>query len=169
MAATVEFSETNGDVGAPSTHDAIANMNYGSNDSYEVVPATYPITAGTNSFTKYWRLHVTNMGGSNTINNLQFWKSAGAYVASEGIQCSLRTAGYSAPAYATPTQVTYTDQVMPVANPGAANLGIGGSTGGSITTAPSYSDYVKSQLQTGAGSPPGNVNQKTLSLQYDES
>jgi hypothetical protein len=165
MAATVEIDEANG-AGETLSHN-VANWNFGANDEKEVVPATYPIVAGQNSYTKYWKLHVTAMGGSNKIDNLQVWKSAGAYVTGEGIQCSLRTSSYAAPTYATPTQSTYTDQAMPTADPAAANYGIGGSLSGSLTGAGS-SDYLKAQLQTTGSTPPGNVNQKTFTIQYDE-
>jgi hypothetical protein len=59
--------------------------------------------------------------------------------------------------------------VLPAADPGAANLGILGSLAGTITAAPDFSDYIKTQLQTTGATPPGNVNQKTMTLEYDES
>ena len=165
MAATVQINEYNTVSETETT--GVSNWNYGATDAANLTPASYPIRVTEHSFTKYWKLNVTNMGGSNKIDNIQIWKSAGAYGTDEGIQCSLRTSGYSQPAFATPTQTVYTDQTMPVADPTTANLGIGGSLSGSITVA-GMSDRMKSQLQTGAGTPVGNVAQKTFTIQYDE-
>jgi hypothetical protein len=166
MAATYELSETNL-VGAVVT-DGITSINYGSNDSPNIVVATYPITYGTNSFEKYIRLHFTNT--FNKIENLQIWKSAGAYVTGEGIKTNLTTIGYSAASYATPTASTSSvaTNAMPTADPTTANLGLAGSLSGSLTSV-GYSDYWVTQLQTTVSTPAGNVNQKTYTIQYDES
>jgi len=163
--ATVELCESNTG-GETITHN-ITNMNYGDDDSPNLTPATYPIKAGENSFEKWLRLHVTAMGDSNAIDNIQIWKSAGAYVTGEGIQTNLKTSAYTAETYAAPSKTTYTDQVMPTADPAAANLGIAGSLSGQIT-AIGYSDYWRSQLQTTVSTPAGDVNQKTFTIQYDE-
>lgn len=166
MVATVDISEQNG-TSPGTTHDAVANINYGNNDQYEVVPASYPITVGNNSFEKYNRFHVSGMGGSNSIGNLQIWKSLGNYLTGEGIQTNLRTSGYVNTSYATPTITTYTNQTLPVSNPGSANLGIAGTLGGTLTAA-GYSDYWKHQLQSTTSTTPGSANQKTFTIQYDE-
>jgi len=164
MVATVEICESNG-AGEVVTHN-INNVNYGNADVPNLVPATYPIVAGQRSYHKYIRLHVTG-GTFNKIDNIQIWKSAGNYVTGESIQTNLKTSGYSPETYATPTTDDYTDQAMPIADPGSANLGIAGSLTGSLT-AVGYSDYWKSQLKTTTSTPPGNVNQKTFTIQYDE-
>jgi hypothetical protein len=170
MAAVVEICEANG-VGETISHN-IANINFGSNDSSALTPATYPITVGQNSFLKYVRIHWTS-GTANKLDNFRVWKSAGAYVTGEGIQCNLETSAYSEEAYATPVATTYTHNTMPVADPGAPNIGIGGSLSGSLTAGGAIgdttaSDYIKMQLQTTGSSPAGNVNQKTFTFQYDE-
>ncbi len=165
MAASVQLNEYN-TVSETETAN-IATINYGSTDAPDLDRTVYVITAGQNSYTKYIKLEVTSMGSSNKIDNLQFYKSAGAYVTGEGIQCSLRTSGYVQPAFATPTQTTYTDQVMPVVDPGAANWGIGTALNGSLT-AVGKSDRMKSQLQTTGSTPPGDVNTKTFTIDYDE-
>lgn len=165
MAATVQLAEFN--TGGETETDGISNLNYGSNDSANLVVATYPITVGQHSFEKYVKVHVTAMGGSNQIDNLQIWKSAGAYVTDEMIQTNLTASGYTSVSYATPATASYSGNDCPTADPGGANLGIAGSLSGALTAA-GYSDYWKSQLQTGAGTPAGNANQKTYTIQYDE-
>jgi len=166
MAATFELSESNG--AGETVTDGISNLNYGSVDSPNLDPATYPITAGQNSYEKWVRCHFT--GTFNKIENIQIWKSAGDYVTGESIKTNLTTSGYSAATYSTPTQSTSTVATndMPTSDPGSANLGIGGSLSGSLTSA-GYSDYWVSQLQTTTSTPAGDVNTKTFTIQYDES
>jgi hypothetical protein len=166
MVATVELDESN-TVSETVTHN-VSNINVGNDDSPNLTPASYPITAGQNAYEKYLRFHVTAMGGSNKIDNLQIWKSAGAYPTGGGIQTNLETSSYSAVSFATPSTSTFTDNVMPTADPGSANLGIGGSLSGSITSDDNYSDYWKFQFQTTGSTPPGNITQETFTFQYDE-
>jgi hypothetical protein len=164
--AAVEICESNTDLETV-TH-GISNINYGVADEPNTDYANHPIPVPGNSMRKEIRLHVTAMNDSNKIDNIRIWKSAGAYLTDEGIQTNLKTSAYSATAYVTPSTTTYTDQTMPTAEPGSANLGIAGSLTGSLTAA-GYSDYWHSQLQsTGTGTPPGNANQKTFSIKYDE-
>ena len=165
MAASTEFSESNG--ASETVTDGISNLNYGNTDAANLTPSSYPITAGSNSYVKWVRFHVSDMGGSNKVSNLHVWKSAGAYVTSEGIYSNLATATYTAATYATPDTVGGWGSLVPTADPGAANLGIGGALDGSLTAA-GYSDYWRSQLRTGTDTPPGNTNTKTFTLQYDE-
>ena len=176
MAATIVLAEMNGpDATKIETLDT-SNVNFGSDDSPDIVPATYPITAEADghSFEKWLRLYVSNMGGSSLIDNLKIWLSnlGGGWKTGEGISCNLRTSGYVQASYQTggpvDTNSTIADQVMPEAEPGGANLGIGGSLSGSIAAAPAYSDYAVLQLDVSASTPAGAVNQKTITFQWDE-
>jgi len=164
-AATVEICESNG-VGETITH-SITNTNMGSTDAANLVVAAYPITAGNRSYAKYQRVHVTAMGGSSKIDNLQVWRT-GALAGSTTHVTNARTTSYGgAAAYATPvaTAITGADQTMPSADQAAANLGIAGTLAGSLT-AIGYSDYLIHQLVTGAGDVAGNST--TMNYQYDE-
>jgi hypothetical protein len=165
MVATVEICESN-TVGETITHN-VTNLNCGSTDAPNIVVATYPITTNTNAYTKYVRLH-WSASTANKIDNIQIWKSAGTYTTGITIDTNLRTSAYGgAVAFATPSQTTFTDQTMPVANPGAANLGIAGSLTGSLV-AIGYSDYWKWQLHSTASTPAGDMTQLTFTIQYDE-
>lgn len=146
----------------------ISTYNFGSTDASDLTPASYPITAGTNSFEKWIRLHWTS-GAANQIDNLQAWKVSGNYVTGEVIKTNLTTTGYSAASYATPTSNTSSEATidMPTADPTQANLGIGGNLTGSLSTF-GYSDYWVMQLQTTGSTPAGDVNQKSIRIQYDE-
>jgi hypothetical protein len=166
MAATVSIAESNG--AGETVTASITNMNYGSTDAVNLVAATYPITVNTNSYIKYHRFNVTNMGTSNKIDNLQVWRT-NTLDANLTNSCNLKTSAYGgAVAYATPSTTTFTDQSMPVADPANPNLGIGGVLAGNRTTT-GYSDYFKHQLQVGAAAAAGNMTQQTFSFQYDES
>lgn len=166
MAATCDIDEYNG-VGETLTA-SITNTNYGSVDSANLTPAGNEITAGNNSFEKYQKMSFT--GTFNTVDNLKIWKNSGAYVTGEGIDTNARETSYGgAEAYVQPTETTSVKatQVMPATEPSGANLGIGGSLGGSLS-APGDSDYLVTQLQTTGATPAGDVNQKQFTYQWDE-
>ncbi|MHA2426513.1 MAG: hypothetical protein ACXADB_00535 [Candidatus Hermodarchaeia archaeon] len=174
MAATVVLAETNG-AGAVETLD-ISNVNFGSNDSAELDPATYPITAKADghSFEKWLRLYVSAMGGSVQLDNVKIWISnlGGGWKTGEGMSTNLRESGYVEASYPgggpVDTDSTVATQVMPETEPTGANLGIEGALAGQITSAPSYTDFGVLQLDVTASTPAGAVNQKTLTFQYDE-
>jgi hypothetical protein len=160
MAATHQWSESNlvGEV----VQDGITNINFGSVDDHDLVPATYPITRATNSFVKYIRCKFTDTW--TEISNMKFWKSLGNYKTDEVI-----VAGFNQ-VYATPTQVATGDSAVPTSEPaqnvnsaeGAATIIYGGSG------VSGYTGYIRLQTQTLVTTPSGAVNQKTFCFQYDE-
>lgn len=161
MPATHAFVESNG-VGEVETNPA-NNINFGSNDSANLVPATYKIVRGQNSYSKYIRALFT--GTWTEISNIKFWKSLGNYVTDETIKASANTA------YATPSQTGTGDSNIPLTEgtalalnsaEGAATI-VYGASGVS-----GYTKYVRLQLQTTISTPIGVVNQKTFTMQYDE-
>lgn len=164
MVATVELSESNG--AGPTVTDGITNLNFGVVDEANTDYANHPIPIPGNSMEKYIRLHWAS-GTANKIDNIQIWKSAGAFLTGEDIQTNLKTSAYSQTTYVQPTTTTYTAQSIPTSNPGSANLGIAGSLTGSLT-AVGYSDYWKLQLQFSGSRNPGNSNTLTFTVQYDE-
>lgn len=176
MAATVVVAETNGPQASSTETIDPSNINMGSNDSAELVPATYPVTAQADghAFEKWLRMYVSNMGGSAIVDNLKVWLSAlgGGWKTGEGMSTCLRESSYASKTYPTAgpveTNSPDADQVMPVTEPSGPNLGIGGSLGGQIVAAPNYSDWCVLQLDVSNLTPAGSVNQKTLTFQYDE-
>jgi hypothetical protein len=150
MAATFVFSESNG--ATPTVTDGITNVNFGSNDSYDIVPTTYPIAAGANSYEKWIRGKFTTY---TSVTNLRFWKSAGTYVTGEDVHAAVN-ASFATPVATTSSVATVTVQttegtaLAPTA-PGAS---------------PDYSGYITMQLQTTGSTPPGAVNTKTFTLKY---
>ena len=165
MTATVEICESNG-AGETVTHN-ITDTDMGSQDSATVDPVAYPIAPGSNSYEKFQRFHVTNLGGSSKIDNLQVWRT-GALGGSATHLTNARTSAYAgALTYATPdtTEATASTQAMPTSDPGAANLGIGGSLSGSLTDV-GYSDYLNHIIKTNAADTAGSTS--TMNYQYDE-
>lgn len=166
MAATVTLSESN-TVSETVTND-ITNSNMGSTDAVNLVTATYPITPGDRSYIKYQRLRVSNMDTSTAIDTIKVWRTT-ALSGSDTHVTNARTTDYGgALTYATPvnTAVSGVDQTMPTSEPSGANLGIGGSLSGQITTATSYSDYLGHQLVIDSATTSGASC--TLNVKYRE-
>jgi len=159
MSASFSFSESNG-VGE-SIADGITNLNFGSDDSPNLVSTTYPIVAGNNSFEKYFRV---KFGGVfSEISNVKFWKSAGTYKTGESI---LAIANQT---YTQPVDTTSAKAVAPVPTEVGSALAVQSTEGTpSLFTVPGYSKYLVAQLQTTVSAPAGLVNTKTFTLQYDE-
>jgi hypothetical protein len=100
----------------------------------------------------------------NKVDNNQFWMSTDF---SPNTGLSMKWSSQAA--YQTPsTAATYASAAIPTADPGAANVSIGGTTTGSLT-ASGYSDYIVLQLQTTTAAAAGDTSLATFTLQYDES
>jgi len=176
MAATVQLAEQNGPSAAPTEDLDIDNINMGSTDAAELTPSSYPITAEADghAYEKWLRVYVPDLGGSSVIDNIKIWLSSlgGGWKTGEGMSTNMRESGYSAATYPTggpvDTDSSDADQTMPESEPSGPNIGIGGSLGGQITSAPSYSDWIVLQLDVTASTPAGSLNQKTFTIQYDE-
>jgi len=176
MAATVVVAETNGpQASAVETLDP-STLNVGSVDASQLDPVANPITAMADghSFEKWLRMYVSDMGGSNIVDNFKVWVSnlGGGWKTEEGMSCNLVTTGYAAATYPTAGPVG-TDSpdatvAMPESEPSGPNVGIGGSLSGQITSIPAYSDFIVFQLDVTENTPAGDVNQKTITFQWDE-
>lgn len=160
MAATFTWSESNG-AGEVVT-DGISNINFGNTDAPNIVTATYPVLRGNNSYTKYIRAKFT--GVFTLIENMKFWKSAGALVTGETIKAEANAT------YATPVTTDMGGSAVPTSS-GTA-LAIDSAEGADhIDTASGvsgYTGYIKMQSLTTGSTPSGAVNQKTFTFQYDE-
>jgi hypothetical protein len=165
MAATVTIDESNGV--SETVTAGITNCNMGTADTVNMDPTVYPITAGQNSCEKVQRFHLTALGGSTRIQNLQVWRT-GALAGSDTHVTNARTTSYVATTSYTQgstTTSTKATQTMPTAAPGTANLGIGGALAGTLTAA-GYSDYLYHQIKTDSGTTAGVT--VTMNYQYDE-
>lgn len=176
MGVTAVLAETNGASGSSTQTLDLSNVNFGSVDSAELVPADNPLTAGADkhSFEKWLRLYVSDMGTSSQLDNVKMWLSdnGSGWELEEGMSTNLITSGYSAKSYPSggPVETDSPDAsvAMPESEPLSANVGIAGSLGGILTTAPNYSDWIVLQLDVGVTTPAGAVQAKTITIQWDE-
>lgn len=152
-------------INAERTHN-ITDTDMGSTDAADLDPVANPVVAGDNTFQKYQTIHITAMGGSSAIDNLQIWRT-GALGGSATHETNARTASYVRKPYVAPTAsaTAAADQAMPSADPAAANLGIDGSLTGS-RTAVGHSDFLVHQISTAGGDTAGTTT--TMNYQYDE-
>ena len=180
MAASVALSESN--TAAVTVTDSISNMNFGSADVPNLVPANHPIAQNQpRSFIKYFRVLLVALGGSNNIQDLRIWKSSTADLAAgeSYISGGLTTTNAGPQPYATPTNLSDLASgfpTMPTSDPGAQNLGIAGfnnsvfkqmptDTGGP----PSRSNYWAFQRKITTGvTPNGALATHVFTIQYDE-
>lgn len=166
MAATFQWAQTNGSSGSESSTDLGSSgnlFNFKTND--DATAANYssnPITAGNNSMHVYLRGHFT--GTFSSVDNLQFWMSTD-FSPNTGLSVVWKqTATYATPA----VTALSGSAAVPTSDPGSENVFIGGSGGGSLSSA-GYSDYIVLQLQTTASAAAGDTSLATFTLQYDES
>ena len=165
MSATIEIDEANG-AWETLSHN-IANSNMGSSDAKELVAVDNPIVPGDNTYEKWQKIHVTDMGGSSKIDNLKVWRTTALGGSAVHVTNAKTSAYAGAPTYATPKVVDSTLAVnaMPTSEPASANLGIGGALAGALTATGS-SDYLVHQIQSDAGDVAGAST--TMHYQYDE-
>ena len=167
MVAVFSWVEYN----ANATDTGVAtNLNFGSANSRNLTASANPITAGTYSFSKWVRGNWT--GTFTSIENLQFFASdTGPYVTGELIRVSATTTGSYAGTSTFATPVSSADSkavhLLAQADPASANVGFGGVLANSLI-APGYSDFMVLQMSVTTAAGPGPVNQKTFTLQYDE-
>lgn len=168
MAATFQWAQTYGTSPGTATDIGESGNLFNFKDADDATPSNYtsnPITAGNNSYEVWLRGHFT--GTFNTVDNLQFWQST-AFSPATGL--TLKWKGNNQTTYVTPvkTESTVATVAMPTSDPAIANVSIGGSLSGQLTSA-GYSDYIVIQLQTTVSASAGDTSTATFTLQYDES
>lgn len=156
MALTIEICESNG-AGETVTH-ALTNCNFGASDSANLTRTSSRIAATAYSYEKYWRVHVSNIGGLTSVSDIRIWKSYGTLGTGVTVDANLKTSSYSSSSYATPvnTDSSKATTTMPTSYPASANLGISGSLASTLTAA-GYSDYMVAQITT-SGATGGEEN-----------
>lgn len=195
MAATVNVSESNGAVATVT--DGISNINFGTADIPNLIPAAHPIVvpaAGANySYTKWLRVHLAALGGSTQIATLKVWKSSGTLVTGEivgtntaqtlPVANSTNILAYGKkmvgsgggnvspmPYLGTGAGILNNDwNSFPAltSSPASVNISIGASDSG-VLNAAGYSDYTVWCEYILSTTPVGNVNQKIITWQYNE-
>lgn len=167
MAATLNMIQSNG-AGNTLTNVGSSGNAWNYQNADVATPATYaanPIVFGNNSF-EVW-LRAMFLGVFNEIRDLRMWLSTnfspatGLLLRFKGIQQIYLTPGAGTSSVATSS--------MPTADPGSANISIGGNLSGSIITSSGMSDYIVTQLQTTVAAPAGDTSFGSLSFSYSES
>jgi hypothetical protein len=169
----------------------IKNLNFGAVDSTNVVPAYYPIPAGSNSYAKYFKLQFS--GSFTTIGNIKLWMSNGLLKTGESILFSGNVAKGTTISPSTtsiltthPGSGTFIPKAIPTSVPTTANICsqnttsstlpintiMGAGYAGEIYSSPGYYSGVRAsccvmQLQTTTAIEAGAVNTKTFSVIYD--
>lgn len=169
MTATVEIDELNGTAPGVRTHN-ITNSNYGEVDAVNLDPIANPITPGNNTFTKWQQWHLTALGGSVQIENLKYFTGGGVAANTTHqfngniVQGSYDTTKKTV--YETPDQLaTDAPNAVPTSAPASANIGIGGSLTGALSS-PGFSDFVVSIITTTVSAVAGAT--LTITFRYDE-
>lgn len=170
MAATVALSET---YGASTTQDTITNLNFGSTSSYDIVPASYPITiiSGSTAYSYEKWIRLKCSGTYTKVDNLQFWKSSGTYSTGCTYYGNQSTSVALPTSYTTAVNTVSSVAItaLPTADPADNNISIDGSFTGSFdSNETAYSDYLVLQMRVADTASPGNVTQITYTFQYDE-
>jgi hypothetical protein len=159
--ATITFSESNG-AGEVVT-DSLSNINFGNADEPNTVVANHKITVGNNSYEKYIRIKV-DLDSGTVIENMKFWKSAGTLVTGETIKAIANQI------YSTPVATASSKAVSDIPTSEGTALDIESEeVDDSKFTEDGYSKYLVLQTQSTESTPGGAGNQKTFTLQYDES
>lgn len=161
MALVVTVNEYN--TVSETESSGITDIAFVSTDDADQTPATYPITASENSFSKYLKFEWTGMASESLseIQNPRVYKSAGAYKTGEGV-----TYNGSSVTFATPSETGTGDSAIPVTLPGSQNLDLSGS-GSGVLSADGESNYCRMQRQTTGSTPAGALNDLTITIVYD--
>ena len=174
MAATFEFQEDNGAAtGSPAKGTtrttAVTQNNWKNTDDVATAYTASPVTAGSNSFTKYQFGRLTG-----TFNQV----SAGLYAHTAGTPpTGVVIKGTVTSTYATPSTVTNAALTTTMTSPIAITSGLPvlfhttGPEGASPTTtltAAGYTQYLATQIQTTGSAPAGDIGAMTMTLRYNE-
>ena len=166
MVVTTYVDERNG---APAgvEQQNVTNLNMGSDDSPNIVTATYPITAGENGYEKWEKLRFTTI--DNKVDNYKTWISAGTVHVEGSLKTNCNESLMSSETYAQPVATTSTIAVnaYPTSEPSGSNISNGGVLGAERTT-DGQIDYMVIQYLTTVSHPAGDIAQLTITFQWDE-
>lgn len=165
MSATFNWTIRNGAGATETVLGSSGNLqNFKNVDTSGIVDyAANPITAGNNSFECWFRMRWT--GSFNRISDLRIWQST-AFSPATGLQIFFSG---TQQIYLTPSSVTSSiaTSSIPTSDPGSANVSIGGSLTGCLTSS-GYSDNIVLQLRTLSTAAAGDTSLATITGSYSE-
>lgn len=183
MAATAQFVEDNGAATATSSSlggankgttrtTGVANVNWKAIDDATTAYHASPITAGTNSYSKFQSVLFT--GTFNQIANCLYQHVTGNLGAGLTIKGFVSGSGI----YATPTQTTVAAFTYDMSSTGlistgySVKVGAGGPEASgkatSTTSNPAWSEYIGTQLQTTVAASAGDSVTNFFQFRWDE-
>lgn len=175
MAATFEWFEDTG--AGPASSGTITKQDWKNEDSRTDNYASFPITAGNNSYEKW--VYGKFSGTFNTILAGLWAHTATAFGSGLTLKASpTMTADADRLAYATPSTTANANLTYDATS--AIAIGSGkavwfGATGpansgkaASMTTNPCYTNYLTNQLQTTGAAAAGDTANVTMTLEYQE-
>ncbi len=146
MAAIVEIRVSYGSTETVEAADAadlnLLNADVGSGQNPTNYPIPIPSEGSNYSFERWFRAYVADMGGSSVVKNFRVYADTDAPIPGTILRYG-QAAAYQAPVNTASTIATAN---IPTTEP-AENLYIGGTAGGEITAAGSYTDYGVLQLE----------------------
>lgn len=171
VAATVHIREANGGTdGSPVMTDNVADLDMGSVGTTGLDPVANPITAGNNSYEKWFKIEMHAKNDSTQIQNYKVWSSGNAVPANCTWYHNLHeTSGWVNSSYVVPvaTNSTVADhQPFPTAEPSTTNVGRGGTLGAACTVDLDTTDYIVMQMRTTAAATAGTT--LTITFKYEE-
>lgn len=166
MAATATWYERNGATG--STIDtAVSDCDWKNTDDATASRASYPVTAGNNSYHKNNFIAFT--GVFNQISNVLFAHTAGTLGTGLSLKAkvaSTYTRGVTT-ALAGSTDITSTSSISAGMAVTVGTSDPVGATSSSITSA-GYTEFIMTQVQSTSSAAAGDSGTVTLTVQYDE-
>lgn len=171
MAATANWYEQNGTAtGSPAhgTESSISSCDWKSVDDSTTSRASAPVSAGSNSYSKYIYLKFT--GTFNQVSAVKFAHTAGTL----GTGISLKnkiTSTYETPATSAmsgSTDITSTTAIGSGASVLLGTTGPNDTNPASSQTTTCYTQYVVTQVQTTNAANAGDSGSVTLTIQYNE-
>jgi hypothetical protein len=163
MAATVSWCEFNG---ASATETVgISNVNFGNHDSVNIVPASYPIRRGQNSYDKWLKMKFA--GTFNKVYNFKLWRSDSGGGEGAAMPTGISMVGEvgtgSNLSYAAPSTTSIGTYSVP--NTEVSAFSVGPTAG---LTGAGYAYYMHLQLKTTVDAATGDTPVWYLTFQYDE-
>ena len=172
MALSLTWYEWHGsDTPGTAVGELAANLNFGSADTIDITPADSKILR-TDGFS-YFKQGMFNFSGSMTqVDNVRVHKSAGVYKTEETLEFS---GGITV---SVPDETDQTWETIGTSLPGSANVILPNTTDGILLQAdsissPGYTSGSRSgvvgfQLAVTANTETGAVNEKTVTITWDE-
>lgn len=166
MSITATWKEDNT---SGQTSSTATSINWGSTDEANLIPASHPIAAGNNSYTKYNYIQFT--GTFTSVSDVKFAHTSGTLNTGCSVYGNI-TSTYNTPTTNSETGLTDISGITPITDGISMTLS---PTGPSSTTDRSsecssacFSQYIEHQLRTTSSASAGSSGSVVFTVQYQE-